>query len=287
MSAADMVERGDDSPPGAAERVSFVLASDLDGTLADGSTAARVELLGRLRSLQGARLVYVTGRAPASARDLMERARLPAPDVLIADVGTTVLRGDGFEPVATIEAELARDWPGADTVRARLAALPGLTEQDVDAPRRVSYWIDQVRLQRGEHEDAFAARAPDDPSFQSGAARAAAAVGAEAAGRLAPLTVDVLVSANVFLDVLPRGVNKGSTLLRVLAWLGAEPATCVVAGDSLNDLALFETGLRGIVVGNCEPALAERVAGSGHVYRARGKGAAGVLEGLRHHGWFS
>ncbi len=282
MSTAETAERTTDG-----QRIAFVLASDLDGTLADGSAAARVELLGRLRALGQARLVYVTGRTPGSARGLMERAGLPAPDVLIADVGTTVLRGDGFEPVDELETELGREWPGTAAVRTRLAALQGLTEQDVQAARRVSYWIDQVRLQRGGHDDAFAARSPDDPSFQAAAARAAAAVGAEAAARLAPLSVDVLVSANVFLDVLPRGVNKGSTLLRVLAWLGAEPATCVVAGDSLNDLALFETGLRGIVVGNCEPALAERVADSAHVYCARGAGAAGVLEGLRHHGWFS
>ena len=75
------------------------------------------------------------------------------------------------------------------------------------------------------------------------------------------LEVDVLVSANIFLDVLPRGVNKGSTLRRVLHWLRVAEGDCVVAGDSLNDLDLFASGYRGIVVGNCEPALRERVAG--------------------------
>ena len=82
----------------------------------------------------------------------------------------------------------------------------------------------------------------------------------------------------------PRGVNKGSTLRRVLDWIGVAESDCVVAGDSLNDLALFETGLRGIVVGNCEPALARRVANMEQVYQARGIGAEGILEGLRHFG---
>ncbi|HEX2207474.1 MAG TPA: HAD family hydrolase [Longimicrobium sp.] len=99
--------------------------------------------------------------------------------------------------------------------------------------------------------------------------------------------MDVVLSANVFLDVLPRGVNKGTTLRRVLRWMGGGEGACVVAGDSLNDLALFETGLRGIVVGNCEPALRARVAPMDHVYPARGEGAAGVLEGLRHHGYLT
>ena len=59
----------------------------------------------------------------------------------------------------------------------------------------------------------------------------------------------------------------------------------VVAGDTLNDLALFETGLRGVVVGNCEAALRERVGDREHLYFAAGEGAAGILEGLRHFGW--
>lgn len=269
------------------ERVTirYVLASDLDGTLADGSDEARRELIEWLKERDDARLVYVTGRAPASARTLMQRAALPAPDVLIADVGTTVLEGRSFGSIAAIEAEMEREWPGADVVRERLAPMTSLRPQDVEAPRRVSWWIEPVRQQRAPGDDPFAARAPDDASMQADAARLAREVGTEAAERLAPLAVDVLVSANVFLDVLPRGVNKGSTLLRVLEWMGAGRESCVVAGDSLNDLALFTTGLRGIVVGNCEPALAERVNGMGQVYRARETGAGGVLEGLRHHRW--
>jgi HAD superfamily hydrolase (TIGR01484 family) len=269
------------------ERVSirYVLASDLDGTLADGSEQARQELIDWLQARADARLVYVTGRTPESARRLMERASLPAPDVLIADVGTTVLAGPALEPIEPIEAAIEREWPGTDVVRSRLAPMESLRLQDVDASRRVSWWIEPVRQQRGSADDPFAARPPDDASMQADAARIARQVGAEAVDRLASLPVDAVVSANVFLDVLPRGVNKGSTLLRVLNWLGAERDSCVVAGDSLNDLALFTTGLRGIVVGNCEPALAERVSGMSHIYRAREAGADGVLEGLRHHGW--
>jgi hydroxymethylpyrimidine pyrophosphatase-like HAD family hydrolase len=157
----------------------------------------------------------------------------------------------------------------------------------VDSPRRVAYWIEPVRERRAAAAagtDPFAARAPDDASLADEAHEIATELGAAAAAALADLNVDVLVSANVFLDVLPRGVNKGTTLRRVLEWLEADAADCVVAGDSLNDLALFETGLRGIVVGNCEPALLRRVAGMEQVYRARGVGAAGVLEGLRHYG---
>ena len=106
-----------------------------------------------------------------------------------------------------------------------------------------------------------------------------------AGGALEELEVDLVASAGVYLDVLPPGVNKGTTLRRVLRWLERGETDVVVAGDTLNDLALFETGLSGVVVGNCEAALRERVAGREHLYLADGEGAAGILEGLRHFGW--
>lgn len=266
----------------------IVLATDLDGTFAHGDGAIRQELVEELARRAGT-LIYVTGRTPEAARELAERTSLPRPAVLIADVGTSVLRGFGPARVEPIEAELDRAWPGVDIVRERLAPLGALEPQDVDAPRRVSYWIETVRRRDTADPapaagDPFAARDPDAASLDRAAEAEARAVGASAAERLKDLNVDVVVSANVFLDVLPRGVNKGTTLRRVLRWLGAEDETCVVAGDSLNDLALFETGLRGIAVGNCEPALRRRVAGMEHVYQAGRAGVDGVVEGLRHHG---
>lgn len=254
--------------------------------MAHGSADARAELTALLRADPDARVIYVTGRTPAAARELLARVGLPAPDVLIADVGTTVLRGAGPAAVEEIEVELDRLWPGAAVVRERLAAIESLKPQQIAPPRRVSYWIEPVRAlsDAGADRDPFAARDPWDATLGVDAAKIAATVASAAAAALEPLTVDVLVSANVFMDVLPRGVNKGTTLRRVLAWMGAAEGSCVVAGDSLNDLALFQTGLRGIVVGNCEPALRERVAGMERVYHARGVGASGVLEGLRHHG---
>lgn len=268
----------------------LVLATDLDGTMAHGDRAIRDRLVSLLRD-HDAKLVYVTGRTPVAVRELAERVALPEPDVLIADVGTSVLKGLGPERVDEVEAELERLWPGGAVVRERLADLaPELVEQEVEAPRRVSYWIERVRRAREQPRevgvDAFAARLPGDPTLGDEAAAIGAAVARQAVEHLAGLRVDVLMSANVFLDVLPHGVDKGTTLRRVLRWLGAADEDCVVAGDSLNDLAMLESGLRGIAVANCEPALRRRVAELDRVYQAVEEGVGGVLEGLRHHGHF-
>jgi hydroxymethylpyrimidine pyrophosphatase-like HAD family hydrolase len=95
----------------------------------------------------------------------------------------------------------------------------------------------------------------------------------------------VVMSDNRYFDVLPGGVDKGSTLLSLLAWLEADPATVVTAGDTLNDLAMFETGLKGVMVGNAEPALVEQLPRLSGVYHAQGHGCQGIAEGLRHFGF--
>ncbi|HEX6306650.1 MAG TPA: HAD-IIB family hydrolase [Longimicrobiales bacterium] len=266
----------------------LILATDLDGTLAHGSVAARRELIQSVRGARESRLIYVTGRTPGSARALLAETSLPEPDVLIADVGTSVLRGAGPERVREIETELDGLWPGADEVRRRLSGVELLMPQEVDSPRRLACWIEPVRARRAATSpagaDPFTARPPGDASLDEESHELAALAAREAAAALAGVRVDVIVSANVFLDVLPHGVNKGTTLRRVLRWLDVDESDCVVAGDSLNDMALFETGMRGIVVGNGEPALLRRLAGMERIYRARGVGAAGVLEGLRYYG---
>lgn len=234
------------------------LATDLDGTFAGGTPEQRRALQAALAALPGGALIYVTGRTVDATRALIREADLPHPDVLVADVGTTVVHGEEFAPVAEIEREIERSWPGGEEVRRRLAVVAGIEEQEVRPPRRVSYWLREASMREAMDR---------------------------AAERLHDLPVDLVGSAGVYLDVLPRGVNKGSTLRRVLRWLEREEAEVVVAGDTLNDLALFETGLRGIVVGNCEAELRARVAGLAHLYMAEGEGAAGILEGLRRFGW--
>lgn len=191
----------------------------------------------------------------------MAEAHLPGPHLLIADVGTTVVRGEDFMPIPELETELQGTWPGHRAVREPLQTLPELVEQPITAPRRVSYTL-----------------APDAACTLEQGLR-------WARNRLRGLDVDVLASGGEYLDILPGGVNKGTTLQRVLRWIAREGADVVVAGDSLNDLALFRTGLNGIVVGDCEPALAERTAGLEAVYQATAPGPAGIMEGLRQFGW--
>src|SRR5690606_22775451 len=73
-------------------------------------------------------------------------------------------------------------------------------------------------------------------------------------------------------------------LRRLVQDQGWDPSAVVVAGDTLNDLSMFEAGFSGVVVGSAEPALVERVRKLPHTYIAAADGCGGILEGLVHHG---
>ena len=59
----------------------------------------------------------------------------------------------------------------------------------------------------------------------------------------------------------------------------------LVAGDSLNDLSMFQVGARGVIVGNAEPGLWAALPATDMVYPAQHPSAAGVLAALQELGW--
>ena len=94
----------------------------------------------------------------------------------------------------------------------------------------------------------------------------------------------VVISGQRDFDVLPIGAGKGQAMLFVAELLGLNVARQVlVAGDSANDLAMFEISSQGIVVGNARAELREAVERE-TAYQASGCYASGVIEGLRHWG---
>ena len=76
-------------------------------------------------------------------------------------------------------------------------------------------------------------------------------------------------------------MQKAPTLLRTLQALNLPVHRTLVAGDTLNDLSMFDTGLAGVAVGNREAALDAAIQQHENVYRSPHPGAAGVLDALQ------
>lgn len=230
-----------------------ILATDLDGTFLGGTQAERACLYDWINERrEEIVLIYVTGRSLTTLQDVLEELPLQ-PDHIISDVGTAVYAGAGRAPIPALESWLDAGWPAhtLPTVREILARHTHLSEQPVVEGRRMSYFYSDRAL-------------------------------AQAAGlEVESLGYDVLLSADQYFDVLPRGVQKGPTLLRALDSLGLPHARTLVAGDTLNDLSLFQTGLQGVIVANREPLLAEAAQHLPNVHWSIQNGAAGVLEALQ------
>lgn len=99
------------------------------------------------------------------------------------------------------------------------------------------------------------------------------------------LQAKVVYSAGKFLDLLPSRSGKGEAVRYAAQQLGIPPENVITAGDTGNDLDMMraELGFRGVAVGNAAPEL--RSFRAPHVYHAQQNFAAGILEGLQHHGW--
>lgn len=232
----------------------MLLATDLDGTFLAGDEAARLRLYKGIAAHPGLQLAYVTGRSLEAVLPLLADPTLPAPDYIIADVGASVYDGSTLQPITALEADIEARWPGENEVNAVLSGLPGLTRQPVPQRHRSS-WFCSPTL------------AADD----------------DLAGRVAALECDLLFSAGRYLDVLPPGVNKGSSLTRLVEWLSLDQELVLVAGDTLNDLSLFEAGFKGVCVAGAEPDLLAATAALPRTLHASAEGCAGIIEALA---WF-
>jgi hydroxymethylpyrimidine pyrophosphatase-like HAD family hydrolase len=236
----------------------LVLATDLDGTFLGGDDAQRKALYDWIEQRRDeVALIFVTGRDLPFVRALAARG-VPRPDYVIGDVGTTIAGGAAIEPIAELEAPIAQAWGDAGSrVREMLRDEPGLRPQDTPFRYRMSYYYEPDLL------------------------RASAQDKVEAVG------FDCVTSADTFFDVLPRGISKGPTLIRLVRHLGLEPRTVLVAGDTLNDLSLFHTPYAGVAVGNSEPALVAQVETMPNVYLSPQPGAAGITDAIAHHGFMT
>jgi hypothetical protein len=93
----------------------------------------------------------------------------------------------------------------------------------------------------------------------------------------------VIASGDSDFDVIPAAAGKDRATLWVAGRLDVPLSRLVVAGDSGNDLAMFDASPRAIAVGNARAELLDR-ADPARTFFASRPHAWGVIEGLRHWG---
>jgi HAD superfamily hydrolase (TIGR01484 family) len=230
----------------------LTLATDLDGTFLEGDTQVKNIFYNELLRLRDqVLLIYVTGRPIEIVKQFCMQGYLPHPHFILGDHGTHIVDGVHFAPVAHLQAAIIKQWnDGNNKLKTLLQNEKGIRLQPLDPPYRVAYYYHPHLLQ--------------EQTLQ----------------KITDAGFDAVLSCDSYLDILPRGVNKGSTLLNLLKDLNVPHESVITCGDSLNDLSLFETGLKSIAVGNSEPKLIAAIESLENVYQSRFPGLHGIIDGL-------
>ncbi|CAM3040706.1 glucosylglycerol-phosphate synthase [Ectopseudomonas mendocina] len=233
----------------------MLLATDLDGTFLAGDPEDRLSLYQTIAAHPEIKLAYVTGRSLEAVLPLLADPTLPQPDYIIADVGATLVHGDSLQPIQPLQSVVDARWPGESQVASAIEPF-GLERQDVPQARRCSYFCTPEQAA--------------NPQLRKVADE---------------LGCDLLYSAELYLDFLPKGVNKGSSLQALADWLELEHDQVLAAGDTLNDLSMLSASFHGVCVGQSETALLEATRSHSRTLHASRPGCGGILEAFVHFGF--
>jgi sucrose-6F-phosphate phosphohydrolase len=229
----------------------WLFVTDVDDTLLgeDSSLAGLASELELKR--KEVILVFNSSRPCASVRKTIQtNPLLPKPDFLVGALGTEIEIRPG---------QIMKEYPQVfdfDWDRERIDAL-----------------LEQLALQ------------PHPEEFQTQYKASYSVNGQEQYEQVLDLLagngieVKVIYSGRTNLDLIPKNAGKGAAIQYLREMLNITMERVVTAGDSKNDLDMFAYPNKVIVVGNAEPEI-KNLKG-GHVYQARARHAAGVLEGLR------
>jgi hydroxymethylpyrimidine pyrophosphatase-like HAD family hydrolase len=233
------------------------LITDLDGTFLGGSAGDRARLHAMFSDdVRTTRLVYCSGRSYAKIKRDIDAGVLPRPDAIIGDVGCGLWDADGRPMCERFEREVVARWAGSrERVLPVLADLSGLSLQPETGPWRCSYFYDELEIAE------------------------------EASRRLTAMPVDTLISGGRYFDVLPPGVNKGFAVQHLMTLWGLLADDVLVAGDTLNDLAMLQLPVPAVAVGNADEQLCSRLNLNELTHLAERTGAGGILEAFTVFGW--
>jgi len=236
----------------------WLFVSDVDGTLLGNNLALRQLNQALDETGDSIIVVYNSSRPCANLRHSIEEiADLLVPDFLIGGLGTECQIGPSGQVLADYTASIMHQW---------------------DRERVVSILADiGLKPHQDQYQTMFKA------SYDVSGANQYNLV----ANRLRAqgLDVKIVFSGETNLDIIPVQAGKGNAISFLGQHLGIKPERVVVAGDSGNDMEMFVSPRRGIIVGNADHDLMSLQ--GDHIYCASAAHAEGVLEGLRYWGVLS
>ncbi|MCP9820086.1 HAD-IIB family hydrolase [Synechococcus sp. Cruz-9H2] len=202
-----------------------------------------------------------TGRRLDAVLTILKRNNIPAPDVLITSLGTEIYyTSELFADIAWSH-HIDHSWT-PQVLRRVLESLPGLSPQ----PK-----TEQSRFKVSYYYDSELAPSLDD---------------IHALLRKQELSVNATLSFGQYLDVVPARASKGQALRYVANQYNIPLERTLVTGGSGGDADMLRGNTLGVVVANRHQEELSNLSENEQVYFANGAHAWGILEAIRHYGFF-
>ena len=268
--------------------IRLLLCTDLDRTLLpNGPQAESSGARDKFRQLAlqpGVTLVYVTGRDRKLVEDAIDEYRLPQPDYVIADVGSTIyeIQQHDWRHWDKWQQEISPDWAGRshDDMHSLFSSslLLKLQEDTKQNTYKLSYYVPL----EADHETLMSEMHSKLVNMKIRASLI--------------WSIDELAGTGL-LDVLPASANKRHAIEFLMKQLGFDLSNTVFAGDSGNDLAVLTSPIRSVLVANASADVrdeAKQMAlnlgemdalyfAHGGFLGMNGNYSAGILEGVAHY----
>jgi sucrose-6-phosphatase len=267
----------------------LLICTDLDRTLIPNGTQAESRAardhFALLVSRPEVTLAYVSGRHRALVEEAINRSRLPLPDFVLADVGTSIYQledAQNWQRWSEWESEFAGDWNG-------------LTHSDLERKLR---HLPDLRLQEAAKQNAFKLSyyLPLQSDRAALSKQIEQCIDATGASLRMVWSVDETTGVGL-LDVLPASASKFHAIEALMHEQGFDETDTVFCGDSGNDIEVLASPIPAVLVANCQAevqTLAQRLSReAGHADRLylaqgnfmglNGNYSAGMLEGIAHY----
>ncbi|MEW4491006.1 HAD-IIB family hydrolase [Thalassoglobus sp. JC818] len=233
-----------------------LIITDLDNTLT-GDQEGLDEFVRLIEEQDHIGFGIATGRTLQSACELIEELGLPFPDLIESGVGTELHYGSQLTSDSSWDREIGYNW-NRRKIQEILADQSGLFLQPE---------VNQSRFKLSYNYDAD--KAPSLADLRK-------------IIREAKLRANLILSHQMYLDVIPVRGGSGNTMRHVAYKWSFQPEHILVAGDSGNDEGMLKGRTLGVVVGNHSPEL-ESLRGLPRIYFAEAHHARGILEGINYY----
>ncbi|MCW9012180.1 MAG: HAD-IIB family hydrolase [Gammaproteobacteria bacterium] len=266
----------------------LLLCTDLDRTLLPNGKQPESELARkRFRALTmhpQVKLAYVTGRHQELVKQAIDEYKIPQPDYVIADVGSTIyqLENSAWHQLPAWENKINKDWHGKsrDEIQLMFSPLENLQLQELSKQNthKLSYYI---------------ALEIDPAALISNMQTLLAAKNVHA-----NFIYSIDEAANIgLLDVLPISAGKRQAIEFLMQELGFSHQETIFAGDSGNDICVLASSIQSVLVANASEdirsaakqeaiknnQLQNLYLAQGNYLDMNGNYSAGILEGVAHY----